>query len=199
MTREFIFRVFFPEPYVLRSSTFCKPTDIVVTFYKETVFRQDWTVLWKWCPNFDEISLGGCIHRKKWYVALQNLFWPLGCFEIVQKPKNMKNQVFEGIDKLGSRSKVPFQCLSQSQYQRLSQSLTWTLELVTIIAMPPPDSRRSPAYSRRSLLKLFWELSENILTILGFLMSMTLPGFTLPTECVSRTSCPARIQPGDGG
>ena len=40
-------------------------------------------------------------------------------------------------DKLGSRSKVLFQCLGQSQYQSLSQSLTWTLELVTIIAMPP--------------------------------------------------------------
>ena len=80
------------------------------------------------------------------------------------------------IDKLGARSKVLFQCLGQSQYQSLSQSLTWTLELVTIIAMPPPDSRLSPAYSRLSLLKLFWEWSENILTILGFLMSMTPPG-----------------------
>ena len=70
------------------------------------------------------------------------------------------------IDKLGSRSKVTFQCPGQSQYKSLSQSLTWTQELVTIIAMPPPDSRLSPAYSRLSPTKLFWVWSENILTIL---------------------------------
>ena len=39
------------------------------------------------------------------------------------------------VDKLGSRSKVTFQSHGQCQSQSLTQSLTWTLELVTIIAI----------------------------------------------------------------
>ena len=34
---------------------------------------------------------------KNWYLALRNLFWPLGCVKNAKKSKIMKNQVFEGI------------------------------------------------------------------------------------------------------
>ena len=34
---------------------------------------------------------------KNWYLALRNLFWPLGCVKNAKKSKIMKNQVFDGI------------------------------------------------------------------------------------------------------
>ena len=47
-------------------------------------------------PKFWRNFLRGVHTWKKWYLALQNLFWSLGCVKNAKKPKNMKNQVFEG-------------------------------------------------------------------------------------------------------